>query len=76
MEDPYDNPELLINRILRTNAKLTTIIPSYGLDNVQIMAMVLGKLPKNLYEIFITNIELNGYTNMKLARFQTKISTY
>ena len=40
------------------------------------MAMVLEKLPKDLYEIFITNIELNGYTSMKLAEFQTKISTY
>ena len=38
--------------------------------------MVLGKLPKDLYEIFITNIKLNGYTSIKLAEFQTKISTY
>ena len=76
MEDPYDNPELLINRIMRTNARLAVIKSSYGLDDVQIMTMVLGKLPKDLYETSITNIELNGYTSMNLAEFQTKISTY
>ena len=76
MEDPYDISELLINKILRTNARLIAIKTSYGPDGVQIMARVLDKLPKDLYEIFITNIELNGYTSMKLYDFQTKISTY
>ena len=40
------------------------------------MAMVSGKLPKDLFEIFITNIKFNGYTSMKLHDFKTKISTY
>ena len=46
MEGPYDNPELLIKRILRTNARLAAIKSSYGLDDVQIMAMVQANFPR------------------------------
>ena len=74
LEDPYNNPELLINKALRTNARLTAVKPTYGQDDEQIMTMVLGKLPKDLFEIFITNIELNGYSSMKFYELQTIIS--
>ena len=40
LDDPYDSPELLINKILRTNARLIAVKPTYGQDDVQIMAMV------------------------------------
>lgn len=76
LDDSYDNLEVWINKVMRINVRLIAIKPSYGLDDVQIVAKVLNKLTKDLYEMFITNVELNGYAKTTLYEFQTKLTQF
>ena len=45
LDDPFDNPEIWFSNILQTNARLISIKPSYGRDDMQIISHILSKLP-------------------------------
>ena len=76
MDDPYEDPEKWISDLLRLNARLKAIKTTYGKEDVQIMSHILSKLPRHLYELFITNYELQGYSSVTLHDFQTKLRDF
>ena len=43
---------------------------------MQMIALILKKLPKHLYSMFISNYSLNGYANMSLHTFQNKLRDF
>src|SRR5690348_7605866 len=45
-------------------------------DNMQLISHVLLKLPKDLYSLFITTYQIQGFTNITLFDFQFKIKEY
>lgn len=76
LDEPYEDPEFWFSNILKLNTRLTAIKQSYGREDLQIISHVLNKLPKDLYELFITNYEINGYTSVTLHAFQNKLQDF
>ena len=76
LDDPYDDPEVWFSNILKLNTRLTAIKQSYGREDLQIISHVLSKLPRDLYKLFITNYEINGYTKVSLHAFQNKLQDF
>ena len=76
LDDPYDDPEVWFSTLLQLNNRLAAIKPAYGREELQIISHVLSKLPRELYKLFITNFEINGYSKVSLHVFQTKLQDF
>src|SRR6476646_2017624 len=76
LDDPYEDPEVWFTNILKLNSRLASIKASYGKEDLQIISHVLSKLPRELYELFITNYEINGFSKVPLHVFQTKLQDF
>ena len=70
LDNPYDDPEVWFSNIQQINSRLIAIKPSYGREDLQIISHVLSKLPRDLYELFITNFEINGFSAVTLTTFE------
>ena len=46
------------------------------MDDMQMIALILNKLPSHLCSMFISNFNLHGYTNMSLHIFQNKLRDF
>lgn len=67
LDDPYDYPEVWFSNILQTKASLASIKLTYGKDDMQIISHVLSKVPHDLYKLFISNYEINVFTQVSLT---------
>src|SRR5688500_6638572 len=72
LNDPYDDPEPWIVNLVSLNARLGAISNNYLRDDMQLISHVLRKLPTELYGLFITTYQDQGFTNISLFDFQSK----
>jgi len=66
LEDPYGDPEPWIVNLVSLKARLGVISQNYLRDDMQLISYVLMKLPKELYGLFITTYQVQGFTSITL----------
>ena len=76
LEDPYADPEPWIVSLVLLNARLGAISRNYLRDDMQLISHVLMKLPKELYGLFITTYQVQGFTSITLFEFQSKLREF
>ena len=73
MDNFYGDPGPWITQLQTLNLRLTAMGGNYVKTEIQIISQVLNKLPKDLYDPFITSIETQGYSQISLDQFERRL---
>src|SRR5215207_1827027 len=76
LDDPYEDPEVWIVRLININTQLGSINKTYLHDDVQMVIHILNKIPKELYGHFRQSYQIQSITGLTMAILQTKLTNY
>jgi len=62
LEDIYGDPTPWVTQLQTLNSRLTPMGGNYVWSDIQIIALILNKLPRDLYDGFIMTINAMGYS--------------